>query len=62
MKSAMRENLRLAMNLSVFMNYHKQEVTLEELFMTLCAFSYNGDVRMRVKMENPDKVRNVVQG
>jgi hypothetical protein len=50
------------MNLAIFLNYHHSEVTLEQLFMTLCAFSYKGDIRMQFKMENPDKVKNVVQG
>ena len=33
-----------------------------DIFTTLCNFSYNGDIRMRYKMENPDKVLNIVKG
>lgn len=57
---ALQLNLKHAMNLAILFNYHQQEVTLEQLFMTLCAFSYKGDIRMRFKMENPDKVKNLV--
>jgi hypothetical protein len=56
----MEENLINALNLAVFLNYHHDEISVEELFMTLCNFSYKGDVRMSMKMENPDKVKNVV--
>ena len=28
----------------------------------LCEFSYKGDIRMRWKMENPNKVTNIVKG
>ena len=48
--------------LTVFMNYHKEKVTMEELFTTLVGFSYHGDMRMRMKMENPKKIGNLVQG
>ena len=44
------------------MNYHKLETTMEELLTTLVGFSFHGDMRMRWKMENPDKIRNLVQG
>jgi hypothetical protein len=30
--------------------------------MVICAFSYKGDIRMRLKMENPLKVSNLVEG
>lgn len=44
------------------MHYKQQSVSLEELFTTIVAFSMNGDIRMHYKMENPDKVKNLVQG
>lgn len=51
-----------ALNLSVLLNFHKLEMTMEDLATTICSLSYNGDIRMRLKMENPDKVKNIVQG
>ena len=58
----MEQNFRAALNLAVFMNYHKEKVTMEELLTTLVGFSYHGDMRMRMKMENPKKIGNLVQG
>lgn len=29
---------------------------------TICQFSYKGDIRMRMKLENPNKVKNIVDG
>ena len=56
-------NLKNAINLAVLLNYHRLEpVELREIFYTLCNFSYKGDIRMRWKMENPEKVRNIVDG
>ena len=33
-----------------------------ELATTICELSYKGDIRMRFKMENPQKVKNIVTG
>lgn len=45
------------------MHYEKTEpISLEEFFETICAFSYKGDIRMKFKMENPHKVKNLVEG
>ncbi len=33
-----------------------------DLYKDLCGFSYKGDVRMVMKMENPKKVDNIVIG
>ena len=47
----------------MLMHFDKvKEVSLLEVFTTLCNFSYNGDIRMRWKMENPEKVKNLVKG
>ena len=35
--------------------------SLEKIFMTLCGLSYYGDIRMKLA-ENPDKVKNIVNG
>lgn len=37
-------------------------MSLEELIKTIVGFSYKGDLRMRMKMENPAKIDNLVQG
>lgn len=39
-RKAMRENLSNALNLALFLNFHKNEITLEELFTCLCGLSY----------------------
>jgi translocator assembly and maintenance protein 41 len=60
---ASEHNLMVALNLAMLLNYHRLDsVDLEEIFLTLCNFSYKGDIRMRWKMENPDKVKNIVEG
>lgn len=35
--------------------------SLEKIFMTICGLSYHGDIRMKLA-ENPDKVKNIVNG
>ena len=55
-------NVKNALNLAIFMHYHGLSVTLRELFTTLVAFSMDGDIRMHAKMENPNKVGNLVEG
>lgn len=37
-------------------------MSLEELLTTIVAFSMKGDIRMKYKMENPNKIANLVQG
>ena len=60
---AMGSNLDMALSLAILMHYHEVDpIKLEHIFGTLCNFSYNGDIRMRYKMENPDKVKNIVKG
>ena len=59
---AMDLNIGNALNLALFMHYHELEVSLKDLFTTLVAFSMKGDIRMTYKMENPNKVANLVEG
>ena len=61
-KDAMDRNVRMALNLALFLNVHKTEVSLEELFTTIVGLSFHGDIRMQFKMENPDKIGNLVAG
>ncbi len=51
-----------ALNLALLLNYQKLQITTEDIAMTICEFSYKGDIRMRFKMENPNKVKNIVAG
>jgi hypothetical protein len=59
---AIEVNRNHALNTAVLLNYNKLSVGLPELVTTICELSYKGDIRMRFKMENPDKVKNIVQG
>ena len=34
----------------------------EELYKIICSFSYMGDVRMKLNLENPKKISNIVSG
>ena len=61
-REAMETNAKLALNLALFLNVHKSEVSLEDLFHTIVGLSYKGDIRMQYKMENPDKIINLVKG
>ena len=44
------------------MHYLEPSVELRQLITTIVGFSMKGDIRMKYKMENPDKVRNLVEG
>ncbi|CDW81185.1 UNKNOWN [Stylonychia lemnae] len=60
---ANEKNRDMALNQAIFMNFHQQKnVHLMDLYTDLCSLSYRGDIRMRFKMENPNKVKNVVLG
>ncbi len=60
--TAMSANCDHALNLALLMNFHKPHVDMFDLATTICEMSYKGDIRMRFKMENPQKVRNIVVG
>lgn len=59
---AIETNRNHALHTALLLNYHQLELPLIDLATTICELSYKGDIRMRFKMENPDKVRNIVQG
>ena len=61
-EKAIEVNRDHAMNVAMLLNFHKIEVTEEDIATSICALSYKGDIRMRMKMENPDKVKNIVAG
>lgn len=63
MEQAMALNVQNALNLAAFMHYHEVgPISLKDLFTTIVAFSMKGDIRMKYKMENPNKVNNLVEG
>ena len=51
-----------ALNLALLLNFDKAHVDMLDLAITICQLSYKGDVRMKFKMENPNKVKNIVIG
>jgi Phosphatidate cytidylyltransferase, mitochondrial len=61
-EKAIEINRDHAMHTALLLNYHKLDISLMDLATTICDLSYKGDVRMRFKMENPDKVKNIVLG
>lgn len=63
-EKAMETNRRQAMSLALFLNFHNPgPLSLgTQLLPQICDFSYQGDIRMRWKMENPNKVKNIVEG
>lgn len=61
-REGIEKNRDHALNLAVLLNYHKLECSLEDIYLSICSFSYKGDVRMKFKMENPNKVKNIVSG
>ncbi|MDD2435389.1 MAG: hypothetical protein PHO63_03960 [Bacilli bacterium] len=53
-----RENaLRVALLL-----LKEDQYTLSHLYYKICSLSYDGDIRMLFKMENPNKVSNIAEG
>ena len=62
MEQAIETNRRLALQLAILFNFHNEKASLEDLITTIVGFSYKGDLRMKMKMENPDKIVNLVKG
>ncbi len=52
-------NLANAVKLSILL-LNQKRITESELYLTIAGLSYMGDPRLKVKGENPDKVKNIV--
>ena len=50
-----------ALKIALLLNNNKT-ITEQELYETICSFSYIGDIRMTMHCENPDKIKNIVNG
>jgi len=62
MEEAVEVNRTQALNLALLLSFEKLQLDTVELATTICELSYKGDIRMRFKMENPQKVKNIVTG
>jgi len=60
--NAMDVNRDQALNLALLLNFDKPHIDMLDLAITICYLSYKGDIRMKFKMENPNKVKNIVIG
>ena len=50
-----------ALKIALLLNNNKT-ITEQELYETICSLSYIGDIRMTMHCENPDKIKNTVNG
>ena len=50
-----------ALKIALLLN-HNKTITEQELYETICSLSYIGDIRMTMHCENPDKIKNIVNG
>ena len=50
-----------ALKIALLLN-HNKTITEQELYETICSLSYIGDIRMTMHCENPDKIKNIVEG
>ena len=50
-----------ALKIALLLN-HNKTITEQELYETICSLSYIGDIRMNMHCENPDKIKNIVNG
>lgn len=60
-KEAIKRNRENALKVSLLL-LNTNELTEENLFEKICGLSYDGDIRMRFKMENPNKVKDIAKG
>lgn len=61
LQEAIIRNRDNALRVALLLNYDK-DISKRELFEAICSLSYNGDIRMLLKCENPNKVKNIVDG
>lgn len=60
-KSAIDLNRKNALIVALILNYGKQ-IDIYELLYSICNLSFKKDIRMRYQMENPNKVKNILEG
>lgn len=60
-RDAIEKNRENALKVSLLM-LEPNELTEEKLYEKICGLSYDGDIRMRFKMENPNKVKDIAKG
>lgn len=59
-RDALEINKRNALALGI-LTMPKMQFTLMDLFLSITSLSYKGDIRMKFKAENPNKVKNIVE-
>lgn len=60
-KNEIMYNRLNALKIALLLN-HNKTITEQELYETICSLSYIGDIRMSMHCENPDKIKNIVNG
>lgn len=61
LEKSINVNRRSALIVALILNY-KKDISLYELLYSICNLSFNKDIRMSYKMENPNKVKNILEG
>ena len=60
-RDAIKRNRENALRVSLLL-LDTNNLTIEGLHQKICSLSYDGDIRMRFKMENPNKVIDIAKG
>lgn len=61
LENAIKLNRLNALKIALILNYG-HEFSEYELLYTICNLSFKNDIRMYYKMENPNKVKNILEG
>lgn len=61
LEEAIKINRKSALIIALIFNYEK-DINLYELLYSICNLSFNNDIRMSYRMENPNKVKNILEG
>jgi len=61
--AASKRNNESALNLALLLHFNEFfHFDIRLILEKICQFSYKGDIRMKWRMENPQKVQNLVDG